>query len=45
MDFTQLISDFADRHGIANLGAADNAAALDIDGVKARVCNLSPHGV
>ena len=32
MDFTQLISDFADRHGIANLGAEDNAAALDIDG-------------
>jgi len=28
MDFTQLISDFAERHGIANLAAEDNAAAL-----------------
>ena len=33
MDFPQLISDFADRHGIANLAAEDNAAALDIDGI------------
>ena len=33
MDFTQLISDFAVRHGIANLAAEDNAAALDIDGI------------
>jgi len=33
MDFTQLISDFAGRHGIANLAAEDNAAALDIDGI------------
>ena len=28
MDFTQLISNFAERHGIANLAAEDNAAAL-----------------
>lgn len=33
MDFPQLISDFAERHGIANLVAEDNAAALDIDGI------------
>ena len=33
MDFTQLVSDFAQRHGIANLAAEDNAAALDIDGI------------
>ena len=33
MDFPQLISDFAGRHGIANLAAEDNAAALDIDGI------------
>ena len=33
MDFPQLISDFAERHGIANLAAEDNAAALDIDGI------------
>ena len=33
MDFSQLISDFAERHGIANLAAEDNAAALDIDGI------------
>ena len=33
MDFTKLISDFAERHGIANLAAEDNAAALDIDGI------------
>ena len=33
MDFPQLVSNFADRHGLANLAAADNAAALDIDGI------------
>jgi len=33
MDFTNLIADFAQRHGIANLAAEDNATALDIDGV------------
>ena len=33
MDFAKLISDFAERHGIANLAAEDNAAALDIDGI------------
>ena len=33
MDFEKLISDFAERHGIANLAAEDNAAALDIDGI------------
>jgi hypothetical protein len=33
MDFAELISDFAERHGIANLAAEDNAAALDIDGI------------
>ena len=33
MDFQQLISGFAERHGIANLVAEDNATALDIDGI------------
>ena len=33
MDFAKLVSDFAERHGIANLAAEDNAAALDIDGI------------
>jgi hypothetical protein len=33
MDFAELISDFAERHGIAELAAEDNAAALDIDGI------------
>ena len=33
MDFTQLIADFAKRHGIADLAAEDDAAALDIDGI------------
>ena len=33
MDFAELISNFAERHGIAGLAAEDNAAALDIDGI------------
>ena len=33
MDFPELISSFAERHGIADLSAEDNAAALDIDGI------------
>lgn len=33
MDFENLISDFAERHGIANLAAEDNAAALEVDGI------------
>ena len=33
MDFPKLISDFAARHGIANLAAEDSAAALDVDGI------------
>ena len=33
MDFKDLIADFAERHGIANLAAEDNAAALDVDGI------------
>ena len=33
MDFHELISDFAERHGIANLVAEDNAVALDVDGI------------
>lgn len=33
MDFTKLIADFAERHGIANLVAEDNSAALDVDGI------------
>ena len=33
MDFKDLITDFAERHDIANLAAEDNAAALDVDGI------------
>ena len=33
MEFQQLIADFAERQGIANLAAEDNAVALDIDGI------------
>ena len=33
MEFQQLIADFAERHGIANLVVEDNAAALDVDGI------------
>jgi ankyrin repeat protein len=33
MDFPELIADFATRHDVADLTAADNAAALDIDGI------------
>ncbi len=33
MDFPQLIASFAERHGIADLAAEDNTAALDIDGI------------
>lgn len=33
MEFEKLISDFAERHSIANLAVEDNAAALDIDGI------------
>ena len=33
MDFSGLLSDFAERHGVANLVAEDNATALDIDGI------------
>ena len=33
MEFQQLIADFAERHGIANLAAEDNSAALDVDGI------------
>jgi len=33
MEFPELISNFAERHGIANLVAEDNASALEIDGI------------
>ena len=33
MDFQELVANFAERHGVANLVAADNAVALDIDGI------------
>jgi hypothetical protein len=31
MEFEKLISDFAERHGIANLAVENNAAALEVD--------------
>ena len=33
MEFEKLISDFADRHSVANLAAENNAAALEVDGI------------
>ena len=33
MEFEKLISDFAERHSIANLAAENNAAALEVDGI------------
>jgi len=33
MDFAELISDFAERHGVADLVAEDNAAAINVDGI------------
>lgn len=33
MEFNDLVADFAARHGIADLAADGNAAALDIDGI------------
>jgi len=33
MDFNELIANFATRHGVEDLTAIDNAAALDIDGI------------
>ena len=32
MDFSPLIAEFAERHGIANLVAEDNAAAIALEG-------------
>ena len=32
MDFSELISDFSERHGVDGLAIDDGAAALDIDG-------------
>jgi hypothetical protein len=33
MTYEELIRAFAERHGIANLAAEDNVAALDVDGI------------
>lgn len=33
MDFNELISDFASRHGVEGLAAEDGAAAIDVDGL------------
>ena len=33
MEFEKLISDFAERHSVANLAAENNAAALEVDGI------------
>ena len=33
MDFSELISDFATRHGVEGLAAEDGAAAIDVDGI------------
>ena len=33
MDFAELISDFGKRHGIADLTAEDDTAALEVDGI------------
>ena len=33
MDFPELISDFATRHGVEGLAVEDGAAAIDVDGI------------
>lgn len=33
MEFTDLIANFAERHGIADLAAEDGAAAIEVDGI------------
>ena len=33
MDFSELISDFAVRHGVEGLAAEDGAAAIEVDGI------------
>ncbi len=33
MEFTELIANFATRHGIADLTAEDGAAAIEVDGI------------
>ena len=33
MEFKELIAEFAERHGIANLAVEDSAAAFDVDGI------------
>ncbi|MBQ6246148.1 MAG: type III secretion system chaperone [Kiritimatiellae bacterium] len=33
MEFTELIANFATRHGIADLAADDGAAAIEVDGI------------
>ena len=33
MDFPELLSDFATRHGVEGLAAEDGAAAIDVDGI------------
>ncbi|MBR4354531.1 MAG: hypothetical protein IKP97_04450 [Kiritimatiellae bacterium] len=33
MEFQELVANFAERHGVANLVAEDNSVALDIDGI------------
>ena len=33
MEFTELISDFAARHGVERLAVEDGAAAIDVDGI------------
>jgi len=33
MDFNELITDFATRHGVENLAVDDGAAAIEVDGI------------
>ena len=40
MEFNDLISDFAKRHGIENLVVEDNSAALDIDGIVTTIVSI-----
>lgn len=40
MDFNELITDFASRHGVENLTVEDGAAAIDVDGIAVALADV-----
>jgi hypothetical protein len=43
MEFSELVSDFAQRHAVSGLAAEDGAAALDIDGIPVTLVEAADH--